>query len=272
VQDADCVAFLQWALPKLRLRWPGFRKVRRQVCRRIQRRLDELGLAGADAYRAYLEATPEEWERLHGLCRITISRFSRDRGVFEFLRGTVLPELARGAAARGEALEAWSAGCGSGEEPYTLALVWLLGLGPAAAGVRLHVLATDVDEALLRRARAGEYGESSLRELPKGWRRAAFAHRDGRFRLREPFCEPVELARHDLRDTPPRGPFDLVLCRNVAFTYFDSGLQRETAARLATCTRRGGALVLGAHETLPDDGHGFVPWSEPLRTYRLAGE
>ncbi|HSL63121.1 MAG TPA: CheR family methyltransferase [Gaiellaceae bacterium] len=269
--DAECVAFLQWALPRLRLRWPGFRKVRRQVCRRIRRRLDALGLADVDAYRAYLEATPAEWERLDGLCRVTISRFARDRTVFELLRATVLPELARGARARGRALEAWSAGCGSGEEPYTLALVWLLGVGAPAEGIRLHVLATDVDEALLARARAAEYAGSSLRELPAEWRRAAFIDRDGTFRLRERFRRPVELRRHDLRHPPPAAPFDLVLCRNVAFTYFDAGLQRETAARLASCTRSGGALVLGAHERLPEDGHGFVPWSDGARVYRRSG-
>jgi chemotaxis protein methyltransferase CheR len=77
--DAECVAFLQWALPQLRLRWHGFRRVRRQVCRRVSRRIAELGLKEADAYRAYLEGNLHEWNVLAGLCRITISRFWRDR-------------------------------------------------------------------------------------------------------------------------------------------------------------------------------------------------
>ena len=268
MRDVECVEFLQWALPRLRMRWPGFRKVRRQVCRRIERRLRELGLPGLDAYRAYLQANPEEWERLDGLCYVTVSRFYRDRGVFEFLQGAVLPELARQACRRGAALEIWSAGCASGEEPYTLALIWHLALASQFPALALHVLATDVDETVLRRARAAEYPESSLRELPDAWRHAAFVELDGRYRLGRELRSSVTVRRHDLRQSPPSGPFDLVLCRNVAFTYFDLDLQREVADRLAACIRPGGALVFGAHETLPEGAPGFVPWSASLRVYR----
>jgi chemotaxis protein methyltransferase CheR len=206
MKDTECVEFLQWVLPRLRMRWPGFRKVRRQVCRRIERRLHELGLPGVDAYRAYLQTNPEEWERLDELCHVTISRFCRDRGVFEFLQRAVLPELARHAARRGAALEAWSAGCASGEEPYTLALVWHLELGAAFPAVALHVLATDVDETMLRRARAAEYPESSLRELPQAWRCTGFVQRDGRYRLRDELRSSLTVRRHDLRQTPPGRP------------------------------------------------------------------
>ena len=117
MKDNDCVQFLQWALPQLRMRWQGFRKVRRQVCKRIQRRLDELELGTERDYRAYLQAHPEEWQMLDRLCRVSISRFYRDKQVFAFLARAVLPELARGSLARGErTVTLWSAGCGSGEE------------------------------------------------------------------------------------------------------------------------------------------------------------
>ncbi len=267
MRDPDCVEFLQWALPRLRLRWPGFRKVRRQVCRRIDRRIDDLGLADIEQYRTLLETTPEEWRRLDELCYVTISRFYRDEGVFEFLRGTVLPDVARDAAQRGAAVEAWSAGCASGEEPYTLALIWKLALASRFPGAALNVLATDVDETMLRRAHAGEYPESSLRGLPPGWRRAAFVETDGRHRLRPELRSQVTIRRHDLREAPPPECFDLVLCRNVAFTYFDLDLQREVAERLARCLRMGGALVVGSHETLPE-GAAFAPWSSSLGVYR----
>jgi chemotaxis protein methyltransferase CheR len=89
--DTSCVEFLQWALPRLGLRWAGFRTVRRQG----RRRLDALGLADLDAYRAYLEARPEEWAVLEALTPITISRFYRDRAVFQQLERAVLPTLCR---------------------------------------------------------------------------------------------------------------------------------------------------------------------------------
>jgi chemotaxis protein methyltransferase CheR len=94
VDDRDCTAFLQWALPQRDLRWPGFRKVRRQVCKRLKRRIRELGLGDLAAYRSRLEADPAEWRAFDECCHITISRFFRDRGVFEVLRTYVLPDIA----------------------------------------------------------------------------------------------------------------------------------------------------------------------------------
>ena len=269
MRDVECVEFLQWALPRLRLHWPGFRKVRGQVCRRVERRLRELRLSGIAAYRAFLEANPGEWVHLDALCHVTISRFYRDGGVFDFLQGTVLPELA--VTASGGALEAWCAGCASGEEAYTLALIWHFALEGQFPDVALHVLATDVDVTMLRRARAAEYSESSVRELPEAWRDAAFARRDEFLRLRRQFRSAVSVRAHDLRTAPLGGPFDLVLCRNVAFTYFDVDLQGEVAGRLASCIRPGGALVLGTHERLPDGTETFAPWSGSPCVFRKRG-
>ena len=91
MKDTDCIAFLQWALPRLDLHWPGYRKVRRQVCRRIARRVTDLQLQDLAAYRQRLEADPAEWQALDDCCYITISRFFRDGRVFEALgQGRVL--------------------------------------------------------------------------------------------------------------------------------------------------------------------------------------
>jgi chemotaxis protein methyltransferase CheR len=219
----DGVAFLQWALPRLGRRWAGYRKVRRQVCRRVRQRASELGLDGYDAYRARLESDPGEWEVLDGLMNVTISRFYRDRGVFEFLRDEVLRP----------GMRVWSAGCASGEEPYTLALLC----------DDLDILATDVDPVLLRRAEAARYPASALRDLPDELR-TAFTNGA----LEERYRRRVTFAHHDVRDDPPAGPFDLVLCRNLAFTYFDEAIQRDVLQRIASVTD---LLVIGSHERLP---------------------
>jgi chemotaxis protein methyltransferase CheR len=237
----DCVAFLQWALPRLGRRWAGYRKVRRQVCKRMRRRAQALGLGGFDAYREHLERHPEEWEVLDGLTNVTISRFNRDRGVFEFLSRAV-----------GHGARVWSAGCASGEEPYTLALL----------RDDLEILATDVDPAVLRRAEAAHYPASALRELPAAIRDEAFSGGvlDPRVRRR------VTFALHDIRDDPPPGPFDLVLCRNLAFTYFDEATQRATLQRIAGVTT---GLVIGAHEQLPDGQREFEPWAPQHGVFRV---
>ncbi len=268
MSDADCVSFLQWALPRLRMRWAGFRRVRRQVCRRIERRRQELGLPDLEAYRAYLERTPDEWPILDGLCRVTISRFYRDRRLFATLGAEVLPAVAAGARTRGErTLAVWSAGCASGEEPYTLALMWDLELARRFPELRLRVVATDTDPALLRRAREACYGAGSLRELPYHWLSQAFVRRGRLHCLRPAHKQAVELRRHDVRHGAPDGRFHLVLCRNLVFTYFDLELQRELAGWLAACLCAGGALVVGAHERIPD-GVGLEPWPEAPSVYR----
>ena len=88
--DRDCIDFLQWGLPCLRLRWPGYRKVRRTVCKRLRRRLRDLDLPDLAAYRGFLEGHPEEWARFDAFCWIPTSRFYRDRGVFNYLADQVM--------------------------------------------------------------------------------------------------------------------------------------------------------------------------------------
>lgn len=265
MKDGDYVTFLQWALPRLNMRWPGFRSVRGQVCKRIDRRMRELGCPEIAAYRHYLQAHPEEWVVLDGLCRITISRFHRDRGVFARLFQEMLPGRAAVARARGaHALRIWSAGCASGEEPYTLSIGWQLMLAYQFPHLELDILATDIDSTLLRRAAEAVYPASALRDLPAGWRERAFDVADGAYRLRPEFRERVRLRHHDLRTPPQESDFDLILCRNLAFTYFDPALQRRVAATLHDHLLPGGFLVLGTHESLP----GGAPF-EPVAGCRL---
>ena len=272
MRDSDCVAFLQWALPRLQMRWPGFRKVRRTVCKRIDARVQALGLADVAAYRTYLERTADEWRMLDGLCGITISRFYRDHAVFAFLADTVLPELARRAAARGEhELRAWSCGCASGEEPYTLAIAWTLCREVASAPpMRLRVVATDVDPAVLARARSATYAASSLKDLPSGWCERAFEHSGDQYRLRPEFRRDVELLRQDVRTAWPDTTFHLVLCRNLVFTYFDESLQRQILERILTRLVSAGVLVIGKGESLPQPDVRLTPWSAKLGIYRRA--
>ena len=174
--------FLQWALPQVGLRWAGFRKPRRQVIRRLHARVQELGLNGLDAYESYLAANPDEWSQFAALTPVTISRFYRDRAVFGALEDVVLPEL--------RPRRAWSAGCASGEEAYTLALI----------APELEILATDVHEPVLRRADAAVYPESSFAELPE---RLRARMSDGTVSEpgRDPPPRPARRSRHPARST-----------------------------------------------------------------------
>jgi chemotaxis protein methyltransferase CheR len=252
MNDSECVAFLQWALPRLGLRWSGFRKVRAQVCKRIKRRMADLGLERFADYRARLDADPPEWNVLDRCCHVTISRFFRDRGVFEALRMTVLPAIAVRAGREGRPARGWSAGCACGEEPYTLKIIWDFAVRPACPGVDLSIVATDMDEEVLARARAGAYAASSLRELPSDLLAKGLAAAGADFCVRPEQREGVTFLQQDLRTQAPPGPFDLVLCRNLAFTYFAPALQQRVLAAFAERLVANGTLVLGAHERLHD--------------------
>lgn len=269
MQDTRCIDFLQWALPRLHLRWVGFRRIRRRVCRRVSRRLNILGLTDVSAYQTYLETHPEEWKHLDELCWIPISRFYRDRAIFDYLAEKTLPILAEAALARrSRSIRAWSAGCCAGEEPYTLMMLWRLSLQPRFPGLELEILGTDIDRNQLERAAAACYPSGSLKDLPPAWLERAFEEREQRFYFRLEYRTGVRLLQQDIRMELPDGPFDLVLCRNLAFTYFDDMLQTKIAESLQDRIVPGGVLILGRHEVLPAGMVTFQEIEHNLHIYR----
>jgi chemotaxis protein methyltransferase CheR len=260
LSDTDCTAFLQWALPQLDLRWSGFRKVHRQVCKRLKRRMNDLGVADFAAYRTRLQADPAEWHVLDECWHITISRFFREKRVFEVLRSRVLPQIAARAHREERAARMWSAGCASGEEPYTLKILWDLEVArPYPGGVPLSIIATDTDIAMLARADKACFTAGSLRELPAPLLNQALDREDSLYCLKRQYREGIEFLQQDLRLGAPPGPFDLILCRYVAFTYFSPPLQEQVLLRLREQLLPDGYLVIGGDERLPRDDPGLAP-------------
>jgi chemotaxis protein methyltransferase CheR len=222
-----------------------------------------------DAYREYLATHPDEWRRIDECCRITISRFYRDRDVFDTLARSVMPALAAAGIAAGRpSLRAWSAGCASGEEPYSLAIVWQVAVAPRFPRLELEIIATDADRVLLERAGRATYGAGSLRDLPAAWKSLAFEASGSLMALKPAFRRGVRFWRQDMRKEAPDGLFDLVLCRNLAFTYFDRAGQEDALRRLLAALSPGGALVIGRSERLPDDGWPLAPWQPELGIFR----
>ena len=269
MKEAACRHFLAWALPPLGLHAAAFRKVRGQVCKRIARRMRDLGIAGHDAYRAHIEADATEWRVLDGLCRITVTRFCRERDAWRYLQEAILPGLAtRSRSAGKSALRAWSAGCGGGEEPYTLRILWDLELAPLFPSLHLDIIATDADASMLRRAQAAAYRHGTLREVPAAWLSRAFEANDGSMRLRPRFRDGVRFELQDMRKEMPEGPFDLVLCRYLAFTYFDADGRRAALHGISHRLRPGGILMVGAKEYPPAWSSGIEPEHQELGFWR----
>lgn len=252
--DRECIEFLHWALPRMRMRWPGYRKVRGQVCKRISRRIFALGLPDPSAYRSYLESNENEWQALDSLCRITISRFYRDRGVFDDLCNIVMPRMAARTSAD---VRCWSAGCASGEEAYTIRILWELRAAQLMKGKKLHIIGTDSDPTMLERARNAGYPASAMKDLPPELKEQAFDRSGEEYVLRPRFRRDIRFAEMDIRESMPDGSYDLILCRNLVFTYFEEELQKEILSGLAARINKGGILVIGAHESLPAGDYGL---------------
>ncbi|MCL5022603.1 MAG: chemotaxis protein CheR [Nitrospirae bacterium] len=269
MRNLECTEFLRLCLPRLRLRWAGFRKVRRQVCKELSRRKAELGLPGFSAYEEYIKDHPEEWKILDSACRITISRFYRDKGVFEELCFKLLPSLARSILlSGGNELSCWSAGCCSGEEAYTLQILWKVRVIPAIRfDLPLRIIATDINRDVLERAREGCYPQSSLRDLPKELIPQAFTQSGKSFAVKKPFRENIEFAEQDIRIQQPAGFFHLILCRNLVLTYFEEALQQEILRRISNRLRRGGIFIIGIHESLPRGVTDIIPYGNTPGIY-----
>ena len=217
----------------------------------IAERLRATGIAKVQDYLDEVCASGSlERQRLIDEVTIQETHFFRNPPQMRALRMHVLPELLREAAANGRRLRIWSAGCSTGEEPYTIAMM-LRELLPSTAGWDVKVVATDISQNALDAARRATYGQRAVQlATPAEVARFFVPLEDGRVEVRPEVRELVEFRHHNLvSDPPPYDGLDLVLCRNVTI-YFSRETTRELMKRLHLALRDGGYLFLGHSETL----------------------
>lgn len=246
--------------------WAGYRKVRKGVKKRISRRMRIMGCTDCSTYLQLMESQPRERVLCEACLRVTISRFFRDRMLWQCLEERVLPDLL---IRFPTGLKAWSAGCAGGEEPYSLAILW----ATMATTARLAILASDADPACLQRARRGRYGAGSLREVPEPVKNAYFtAQRPKNHFLIDPgLTRSIDWLQHDLVEPPPPGPFHLIFLRNNLLTYYQGRLLSKAFAGIVAELAPGGYLAVGSHERLPEHGLPLArdpqcPWLYQLAT------
>ncbi len=265
----ECQQFLQWALPRLGLRREGYKKVRRQVCRKIQNRIGELHLPGFTAYRAYLEDHPDEWNKLDTFTRITISRFFRDFQSWQILGDEMLLILAQRAIKEQRVLRCWSAGCASGEEAYSLALVWHHQVSDKIPGQQIEITATDIDEHMLQRAADARYPGGSIKDVPQPLLKQSFRKKEGLYCLDHSIREMVSFLRQDIRHTMPDGPFDVIFCKNLVGMYYCRDKAVELFIKITDRLTEGGVLLIGNHEPFPiEDLPSVKIYNRGLNMYR----
>jgi len=223
---------------------------RSSLVRRVERRMSQVNVSGYGDYLDYLQVHPGEFEALFNTILINVTGFFRDPDTWEFLTTDVLPRLL---STHDGTLRVWSAGCASGEEPYTLALLAADHLDRAGRGdglARLTIDATDIDHASLDRARAACYRSEGLTELPDDLAGPYFETAGTERRVIDRVRRRVRVHQLDLsREAPLRIDYDLILCRNVVI-YFDRYMQERLFQIFVDSLVPGGYLVLGKVETL----------------------
>jgi chemotaxis protein methyltransferase CheR len=222
---------------------------------RLARRVQALGLSFAQ-YVEHVQSESGRDELVSMIDALTTNKtsFFRESQHFDFLPRSVLPGL----AAAGGPLRFWSAGCSSGEEPYTLAMV-LHEFDPALARRDLRILATDISHRILERARSGVYEASQLTDLPRSFAGKYLqpTDRPGSVRVSDGLRQLVSFARLNLMDPwPMKGPFQVIFCRNVMI-YFDAPTQERLVRRFHDMLVPGGHLFVGHSESLTSLSHPF---------------
>ena len=228
------------------LHWRRFQ--RREIRRRIEHHLAELSLGSFEEYNQRIKEDPQERGHLFRILTVTISRFYRDQEVFNTIETSVFPALLK---QNTRELKMWSIGCASGEEPYSLCLLWKARFEKDWPQVHFSVLATDIDEGLLKRAKEGRYKKSSLREVPQDILGEYFRTEGDAFLLDKRVGSCVEFQKHDILREEPFSGMDLLFFRNLAFTYFSTEMQVEILKKIFMCLKEEGYLVIGNDESIP---------------------
>ncbi len=180
------------------------------IMRRLQRRIVATDSQDLDGYVRYLEEHPEEYQQLVNAFLIKMTEFFRDRELFDFLRDELVPELIEKARAQDNQLRIWSAGCATGEEPYSLAILISEALGDESDHFNVRIFATDLDEEAVNFARQGLYPEAALADLPEEYIDRYFIEEDGSYRIKKRVRGMIVFGQHDLAQRAPFPRVDLL--------------------------------------------------------------
>jgi chemotaxis protein methyltransferase CheR len=242
----------------------------RCIRRRIAKRLRCCRVVNVEAYLQRLQSDQDELDRLLATISIHVSHFFRNLDTFRVLELKILPELCRRARISGRnRLTLWSAGCASGEEAYSLAL---LIDDLAASDLDIRILATDISQPVLDTAQIGVFDAVRLKEVPKAVIDKYFLEVEGRYQIIERIRNKVEFLRHDIIAAEDYPAADLILCRNVLI-YFTRSEQERILTRFAKALPEHGVLVLGRSESITGNNRAYFQSEIPLeRVYLRTAE
>jgi two-component system CheB/CheR fusion protein len=245
-EDPDFEELLQYLKRSRGFDFTGYK--RSSLLRRVGKRMDEAGVANASDYIDYLEVHPDEFTTLFNTILINVTSFFRDPSAWEALNRKILPQIIQ-SKGPGEPIRAWAAGCATGEEAFTLALLLAEHLGREVFEKRVKIYATDVDEDALRHARQGRYSAKDLNSVPAELREAYFEPSGGGYIFRNNLRRSIIFGRNDLVQDAPISRLDLLISRNTLM-YFTAETQARILAHFHFALNDAGYLMLGKAEML----------------------
>ena len=236
------------------------------LLRRIRHRMAQLGVSEYSAYIDRLEVDADEFTMLFNTILINVTGFLRDPEAWEVLRTDVIPTLLAERADT-DPIRVWCAGCSSGQEAYSLAMVLEEALGTQAYLERVKIYATDIDEEALAQARQAAYDDTEIQGVPDDLKEKYFERRDRRWLFRQDLRRTVIFGRNDLVQDAPISRIDLLTCRNTLM-YFNAETQSRILGRFHFALVPRGVLFLGKAEMLLSHGHIFEPVHLKRRIFR----
>jgi two-component system, chemotaxis family, CheB/CheR fusion protein len=241
---------------------------RSTLYRRIERRMGLHQLDSLTHYVRFLRDNPHEIDLLFKEFLIGVTSFFRDPAEWERLGREVMPQLLPACAAAG-LLRAWVSGCSTGEEAYSLAIMFYEALEAAKGpkNIALQIFATDLDRDAIEKARQGTYPENIAADMSPDRLRRFFVREKHGYRVSAEIREAVVFAPHNLVMDPPFTKVDILVCRNLLI-YLSPEVQRTLIPLFHYCLNPGGVLFLGSSETVGASGGLFVPFDAKTRLYR----
>ena len=266
-QNEDLEQLLQFLKEDHGFDFSGYK--RGTLARRINRRMHEVGIENHRQYIMYLQSHPEEFTLLFTMILINVTEFFRDADACDYLEREIIPRILKGKS-DSDPIRVWSAGCASGEEAYTIAMILCDRLGEEEFKQRVKIYATDVDDDALRRARHAVYSEASVSSLPRDFKTRFFEHINGDYSFRTDIRRAVIFGRNDLIQDAPISRIDLLICRNT-FMYFNASTQARILARFHFALENSGFLFLGKAEMLVSHSRLFTPLDPKWRVFTKVG-
>src|SRR4051812_5327780 len=262
--DESFEALLRYMRDERGFDFTGYKRT--TLTRRVRHRMDQVRCESYEDYLDLLQASADEFASLFNTILINVTTFFRDPPAWEFVKDEAIPALLAERAPN-EPLRVWSAGCASGQEAYTLAMLLAEALGTDNFRQRVKIYATDIDEHALIEGRSASYDPKAVESVPPELLERYFEPSNGRYLFRKDLRRAVIFGRNDLVKDAPISRVDLLACRNTLM-YMNADTQRNVLGRLHFAISPRGALFLGNAEMLLSHSDRLTPMDLKHRVFR----